>query len=103
MTNTLPYSTVGGQLQWHTREDQDDLPKEEGWYRVRVSGDSESIDGFTIYNYPDYDTWAYFTPANPEEFESFKGGWKGSFTGVHDEENSVIYAFYGPIKVPNYE
>ena len=80
-------------LTWHTRKDKKDFPTTEGWYRVMVSGDSESIDGHTIYACDDYETWAYFHPNEDD----------GSFRGVHDEDEYTIFAYYGPLVIPKYE
>lgn len=76
-------------------------PRREGWYRVVHSGDSESVDGYTIYDYPDYEAWAYWTPAREDEFEDFEGGYKGSWMCSHDEDGDFIVAFCGPIPVPS--
>jgi hypothetical protein len=69
------------------------LPRRPGYYRVMISGDSESLEGHTIYEYSDYETWAYF--AIDDE--------NGTFTGVHDEETDMIFAFCGPIAVPPFK
>lgn len=58
-----------------------------------VSGDSESIDGHTIYAFDDYETWAYFTPHEEDT---------GSFAGVHDEDEYTIFAYCGPFNFPEY-
>lgn len=81
-------------MQWIKRGDENQLPTVSGWYRVMVSGDSESIDGHTIYDYPDYETWAWFEYDNDEE--------TGIFTGSHDEETDMIFAYCGPFEVPKY-
>jgi hypothetical protein len=81
------------ELKWHLCEDETDLPKDPGWYRVMVSGDSESIDGHEIYSFDDYETWAQFRPYDD-------GG--GSFSGIHDEDEHCIFAWYGPITFPAY-
>lgn len=85
---------------WKERQSLDDCPEESGWYRIMVSGDSELIDGHYIYSFDDYETWAYFTKASPDEFEDFIGGYKGSFCGTHDEENETIFAYVGPFVIP---
>lgn len=89
-------------MQWVHRNTKDDVPTESGVYRVMVSGDSESVDGFTIYDFGDYETWAIFTRASPDEYEDFPGGYKGTFTGDHDEEDETILAYCGPIVWPKY-
>jgi hypothetical protein len=76
------------------------IPTAEGWYRVMHPGDSESIDGHTIYDFPDYEDWAYWTPASPEEFEDFDGGYKGSWHTYYDADGSGIFAYAGPVEVP---
>jgi hypothetical protein len=81
------------ELKWHTRESETDFPEVSGWYRVMVSGDSESIDGHTIYAFDDYETWAQFT--------KHEDG--GSFVGEHDEDEHTIFAYCGPIVFPAYE
>jgi hypothetical protein len=78
---------------WRTRENETDFPEADGWYRVMVSGDSESIDGHTIYSFDDYETWA--------EFKKHEDG--GSFVGTHDEEAHTIFAYCGPFVFPAYE
>jgi hypothetical protein len=79
------------------------VPPAEGWYRVMVGGDSESVDGHTIYEFPDYEQWGYWTPAAPEEFEDFEGGYKGSWKCMHDEEGEFLFAYCGPFVVPPFE
>jgi len=84
-----------GSKDWCHRNDRDaDFPTLAGHYRVMVAGDSESIDGHTIYDYPDYETWAWFEPSEDGE--------GGNFTGTHDEENESIFAYFGPIHVPKF-
>lgn len=78
---------------WQERKDENDnFPDYEGWYRVMVSGDSEQIDGHTIYEFGDYETWAYFT--------LHEDG--GNFVGVHDEDNYSIFAWCGPMHFAPY-
>lgn len=81
-------------LSWIHREDQKPKPTIAGHYRVMVSGDSEQIDGHTIYAFDDYETWAYFTPNEDDG---------GNFVGLHDEEDFCIFAYCGPIIFPVYE
>lgn len=76
------------------------VPQLEGWYRVMHPGDSDSVDGHTIYDYPDYEDWAYWTPAKPEELEEEGDGYKGSWTTMHDEEGDMIFAYAGPVVMP---
>lgn len=83
------------ELKWITREDRGTFPEVDGWYRVMVSGDSESIDGHTIYSFDDYETWAQYKSHTPDE--------GGSFIGTHDEDEDCIFAFYGPIVFPPYK
>jgi hypothetical protein len=82
------------ELKWIMRENDDQIPDKEGWYRVMVSGDSESIDGHVIYSFEDYETWAQFVLYEGEG---------GAFHGIHDEDTSTIFAYYGPIVWPKYE
>jgi hypothetical protein len=81
------------ELQWVHRKKETDFPSIEGHYRVMVSGDSEAIDGHTIYAFDDYETWAYFTPHEDG----------GSFVGTHDEDEHCIFAYCGPITFPTYK
>ena len=78
--------------EWVHRGDGKSIPTEQGLYRVMVTGDSESIDGYTIYSFPDYATWAVF----------IKDEDGGFFKCEHDEEDSFIFAYYGPIVIPPY-
>ncbi len=78
--------------QWRHRVEDTDFPEVNGWYRVMVAGDSESIDGHTIYEFDDYETWAQFT--------SHEDG--GSFVGQHDEDEHTIFAYCGPFAIPEY-
>lgn len=86
---------------WH-RYDHDDItthPTEAGVYRVMVSGDSESLDGHTLYEYPDYATWA-----NAIKAETDEGAPCVSFgSGTHDEEPESFFAYFGPVPIPAYE
>lgn len=90
-------------MKWHDRASKDDFPATTGWYRVMISSDSESIDGHQIYAYPDYETWAHFSKADNDEYEDFENGYKGMFVGAHDEENDMIFAWYGPFLIPSYK
>lgn len=68
------------------------MPSEPGYYRVVIEGDSESEDGFTLYSYPDYETWA--------EISFDEGDGSIIFIASHDEEAESMIAWYGPIEVP---
>lgn len=81
-------------LTWVYRVDPTTKPTISGYYHVMVAGDSESIEGHTIYAFDDYETWAYFT------FNDKDGG---NFVGEHDEEDFTIFAFCGPVPFPKYE
>jgi hypothetical protein len=81
------------ELKWVHRIDRGTFPEADGWYRVMVSGDSESIDGHTIYSFDDYETWAQFTKHEDGD----------SFIGIHDEDEYTIFAFCGPFIIPPYE
>lgn len=83
-------------------EQQPAIPSAEGWYRVMHSGDSEYLEGHLIYDFPDYEDWAYWTPASPDEFEDFDGGYKGSWGTQHDEDGDFIFAYCGPFMPPPY-
>lgn len=92
MARTKECPKCGAELKWVHRSEKD-FPEIAGWYRVMVSGDSESIDGHTIYAFDDYETWAQFT--------KHEDG--GSFAGIHDEDEYVIFAYCGPIIFPAYK
>ena len=79
--------------EWITRTDENN-PTVEGLYAVMVAGDSEYLEGHLMYAYNDYQTFATFKL--DEEGE-------GRFTGEHDEEDSSIIAYFGPIVIPTYE
>lgn len=80
--------------EWINRnDDKSNNPTIEGIYAVMVSGDSEQIDGHTIYAFDDYRSWA--------SFKLDEDG--GSFTDEHDEEDFTIFAYYGPILIPEYK
>lgn len=85
---------MANELEWITRNTDEDFPEVDGWYRVMVSGDSESIDGHTIYAFDDYETWARF-------WRDEDGN--GSFVGTHDEDEHCIFAYCGPIYFPEYK
>lgn len=70
----------------------DGFPTIAGHYRVMISGDSESDGPHVYYEYPDYETWAWYEPTEDEV--------GGTFTGVHDEEKGMIFAWCGPFIVP---
>lgn len=76
------------------------VPSHEGWYRVMHAGDSETDGPHVFYDFPDYEDWAYWTPADHDEFEDFEGGYKGSWSTMHDEDGDYIFAYCGPVAVP---
>lgn len=82
-------------MEWVRREpaDEGDLPTQEGFYRIMVTGDSEYIDGHCMYEFPEYANWAYFTPHEDG----------GNFAGDYDEDNSAVFAWFGPIVIPEYK
>lgn len=81
-------------MEWVTRDDdKTNNPLTEGLYAVMVSGDSESIEGHVIYDFPDYQSFAKFKPDEDG----------GVFAGEHDEEDFTIFAYYGPIVIPEYK
>lgn len=75
-------------------------PGKAGTYRVVIGGDSETCDGHVIYDYPDYESWATWFPAEEDEYEDFDGGYKGHWYCQYDEEGEWIIAYYGPIEIP---
>jgi hypothetical protein len=79
------------------------VPPAEGWYAVMHPGDSESIDGHTIYEFGDYQDFARWTPAEPDELEDFDDGYKGHWMTQHDEDGDGIFAFYGPLLIPAFK
>lgn len=78
------------------------IPAVEGWYRVMHAGDSEYLEGHCLYDFADYESWAYWTPAGPDEFEDFDGGYKGQWKCSHDEDGDFIFAYCGPFIVTPY-
>ncbi len=87
-------------------------PSVEGWYRVMHPGDSDSIDGHTLYEYGDYPGWAYWQPERPaESIVAFEGKVTVTALGVdeahwiceHDEDGEGIFAYYGPITIPEFK
>lgn len=88
---------------WIMPADKPCNPPAEGWYRVMHPGDSESIDGHTIYAYGDYPGWAYWTPAEAGELEGFEGGYRGHWMCQHDEDGESIFAYCGPFEVPDFD
>lgn len=80
--------------EWITRNDNNtNNPTIFGLYAVMVSGDSEYVDGHCVYSFDDYQTFASFK-------ENEEGG---IFSGEHDEEDFTIFAYYGPIEIPEYK
>lgn len=87
------------------------VPTEEGWYRVLHPGDSESIDGHTIYAYGDYQGWAYWNPevdgnqpiSNEIDFRLVvvEAPCDAHWSCEHDEEGEFIIAFCGPLVFPD--
>jgi hypothetical protein len=80
-------------VEWHRRENESDLPKISGWYRVIIAGDSESIEGHQIYSFDDYPVFMQVT--------CDEDGASG--TGPHDEELEFAVAWFGPIEIPPYK
>lgn len=67
-------------------------PVRGGWFRVVIKGDDAIMtEG---YAYPSYETFAFC--AIDEENEP-------NFQGTHDEETSMVLAWYGPIEIPAYK
>jgi hypothetical protein len=87
--------------QWrnYDHDDKSTWPTETGVYRVMISGDSESCDGYTIYEYPDYATWAEAIADEDDE-----GNPCIVFgQGTHDEEPEGFFAYFGPIPIPEFK
>jgi hypothetical protein len=76
------------------------LPTEAGWYAVIIAGDSETDGPHVYYDYPDYQTFGQWVPAQPDEFEDFEGGYKGGWSVMHDEESETIIGWCGPLDIP---
>ena len=74
------------------------LPTEMGHYRILVAGDSESIDGHTIYDFPDYETWCEVLSVEEEEGKPYL---ETNF--MHGEEWEFVVAWYGPVEVPTFK
>jgi len=80
------------------RTSTQEYPDDAGWYAVLLPGDSESEDGHTIYDYPDFVTFAQFYPPVQEppgqETEEPIPTWV-SFDGLEG-----MIAWCGPFNVP---
>ncbi len=72
-------------------------------------GDSESIDGHTIYEYGDYPGWAYWNPEVEDSPIDGNVDFRDLVTQVphdaywaceHDEDGESIIAFCGPYFIP---
>jgi hypothetical protein len=74
-------------------------PTEPGTYRVMVGGDSESVDGMTVYGYDDYETWADVFEDEGDDGEPYLCFGQGSC----DEESDTFIAYCGPFKIPPYD
>lgn len=74
-------------------------PEAEGRYTVLLAGDSETCDGHTLYDYPDYQDVGVWHRAPPEDFEDFEGGFKGNWQVPYGEGEDVI-GWCGPL--PDY-
>lgn len=79
-------------IEWIKR-DTTEFPSVPGLYFVMISGDSESLDGHVLYEYSDYRTTA--------EFDFNEG--VPEFTCPHDEDQDWIFAYYGPVIIPEFE
>lgn len=75
-------------------------PVEGGWYRVMISGDSETDGAHVYYSYPDYETWALWTEGDPEAQAEKDDGWEGQWSVVHDEPHECVFAYAGPVRIP---
>lgn len=86
-------------------------PEVEGWYRVLHPGDSESIDGHTIYEYGDYEGWAYWSvhkvvelsegETNGVLFEAMVAEQEEGWTCEHGEDGESIMMYCGPFVIPD--
>lgn len=66
------------------------LPTISGCYRVLIAGDSESVDGHTIYEFGDYETWM--------DIKVDEDGVMGS--SCYDEDFDSVIAWCGPFVIP---
>ncbi len=80
----------------HDPFDYGGLPTKAGWYRVMIKGDSETEGPHVYYAYDDYETWAYFRAPDPTDYLDEVG----QFTGIHDEETDMVFAWCGPFDIP---
>ena len=84
-------------MQWTYTKDKE-YPDTEGWYAVLLPGDSESEDGHTFYNFPDYIMFAHFYPpvqeAPGQETEEPCPYWDCFI------ETEGMVAWCGPYEVP---
>jgi hypothetical protein len=82
-------------LTWHKCDwdKPETRPTEPGSYAVMISGDSESVDGHVLYDFPDYQT---FASVWVEEGEV-------QIAPSHDEPIHTIFAWCGPLLVPKFD
>jgi hypothetical protein len=85
-------------MEWrrYDYKDKATWPTESGAYRVMVSGNSESCDGYTVFEYPDYPTWA-------DVFEDEDDDGKPCLRfnqGPYAEEPETFFAYCGPFAIP---
>jgi len=72
-------------------ESRTNLPTVSGHYRVMIHGDSESVDGHVIYEFGDYETWAYIKVD------------ENGISADLNEDFDCVFAWCGPFIVPKYE
>lgn len=88
--------------------EKDKRPTIPGYYRVMIAGDSESEDGYTLYEYPDHPVWATLEKPEPNydqtpSFDSpgFINQDEPTYQPVHifgGEVDNVI-AWWGPVEL----
>jgi hypothetical protein len=79
-------------LKWVDIAEDDPRPSP-GTYAVMVKGDHEADGAHVYYSFDDYQTIA-------EVVDNEDGG---KFRGYHDEEDSSVFAYYGPLDIPDYQ
>jgi hypothetical protein len=82
-------------LTWHECdwENEATRPTVAGSYAVMISGDSASVDGHVLYDFPDYQT---FASVWVEEGEV-------QIAPSHDEPAHTIFAWCGPLPIPKFD
>lgn len=78
--------------EWINVNDESTWPTENGLYEVEIAGDSESMDGHTLYEYPDYKTTMKIFVEHEDGEKTISG------FGEHDEEWYMAQKYR---KIPN--